>query len=366
MKRVLLTTGGTGGHIFPALAVAEELRSRHPGMALLFMGSLYGPERRLAENAGIDFVGLPVRGFLGRGLRGLAAAGRMLAAIPKALVTVRRFAPDAVAGFGSYAAFAPLVAARALRVPGVLHEQNAVAGVSNRLLSRLTDTVCVSLPGTQGFEGRRVVVTGNPVRKDIFAVGHAPRDFSRRHLLVVGGSQGAHALNRLVVELLPELKKRGISVYHQTGPRDEAEVAAAYGAQGMTAGGACRVSAFIDDMPSAYAWADLALCRAGASTVAELCGAALPSLLVPFPYAAHDHQTFNAKAVEGAGAARLLPEAGLTAEGLLGHLDEVLAETATLSAMSKAALSLAKPDAAALVVDQLEAVCGEREGRARP
>ena len=357
MNRVLLTTGGTGGHIFPALAVAEELRARNPRVELLFMGSLYGPERRLAERAGISFVGLPVRGFLGRGLRGLPAAARMLGAIPTALATVRGFRPDAVAGFGSYAAFAPLLAARALRVPGVLHEQNAVAGVSNRLLSKLVDTVCVSLPGTRGFEGRRVVVSGNPVRRDVFAVGSMARDFSRRHLIVVGGSQGAHALNRLMLDILPALKAADVTVLHQTGVKDEADVRAAYERAGMTG---CRVSAFIDDMPEAYAWADLALCRAGASTVAELCGAALPSLLVPFPHAAHDHQTFNARAVEKAGAALLLPEGELDGERLAETILGLFNDPGRLGAMGAAALALAKPDAASLVVDQLEAACAAR------
>ena len=170
IQRVLLTTGGTGGHIFPALAVAEELRRRNPGVDLLFMGSLYGPEKRLAAEAGVPFVGLPVRGFLGRGLAGIAALGRMSLAIPRALAVVHRFHPDAAVGFGSYAAFAPLLAARILGVPAVLHEQNAVAGASNRFLSRLTARVCVSLPDTKGFTCP-VVVTGNPVRRDVFAVG---------------------------------------------------------------------------------------------------------------------------------------------------------------------------------------------------
>ena len=152
MERVLLTTGGTGGHIFPALAVAEALRLRHPGVELLFVGSQYGPEQRLARAAGIDFIGLPVRGFLGRGLRAFAAAGRMACAVCRARGIIRRFRPQVVAGFGGYAAFAPMLAARLAGVPTVLHEQNAIAGMSNRILGRLARRICLSLPGTEGFD----------------------------------------------------------------------------------------------------------------------------------------------------------------------------------------------------------------------
>lgn len=169
MDKILLTTGGTGGHIFPALAVAEELLRRDPASRLLFVGSLYGPEERLARQAGIPFAGLPVRGFLGRGLKAVGAGARMSWAVLKALNIVRRFQPRAVAGFGGYAAFAPMLAARILGVPGILHEQNAVAGTSNQLLARLAQRVCLSLPGTEGFAPEKCVLTGNPVRRAVSA-----------------------------------------------------------------------------------------------------------------------------------------------------------------------------------------------------
>ncbi len=357
MKRVLLTTGGTGGHIFPALAVAEELRRRDPGVELLFMGSLYGPERRLAERAGVPFQGLEVRGVLGRGAAAAKALALLALALPKAIKTVRRFSPDCAAGFGSYAAFAPLAAARLLGVPAVLHEQNAVAGVTNRLMARLCGRVCVSLPGTRGFGERELALTGNPVRAAIFEAAKSSRSGTRRRLLVVGGSLGAHALNEAMAGLAPKLRERGISVWHQTGPRDEAMVRAAYEAAGAEA----RVEAFVDGMREAYEWADLALCRAGASTVAELCGAGLPSVLVPFPFAAHDHQTFNARALEARGAARLVPQSRLAPEGLLALLEELLASPKSLEAMSERALSLAAPGAAAGVADQLEAAAQGRK-----
>lgn len=174
MDKILLTTGGTGGHIFPALAVAEELLRRDPASRLLFVGSLYGPEERLARQAGIPFAGLPVRGFLGRGLKAVGAGARMSWAVLKALNIVRRFQPRAVAGFGGYAAFAPMLAARILGVPGILHEQNAVAGTSNQLLARLAQRVCLSLPGTEGFAPEKCVLTGNPVRRAVSAAGVCP------------------------------------------------------------------------------------------------------------------------------------------------------------------------------------------------
>lgn len=355
MEKVLLTTGGTGGHIFPALAVAEELRRRHPDVELLFVGSQYGPEKRLVERADIPFMGLPVRGFLGRGLRAVGAAGQMAAACCKAYDVVRRFRPQAVAGFGGYASFAPLLAARLHGVPGILHEQNAIAGLSNRLLSRLVSRVCLSLEQTSGFAAAKCVFTGNPVRADVAAVGRQERTFEGRHLLVMGGSQGAHALNVYVRENLARLRAAGVDIRHQTGRADEAETRAAYEAAGYDGG--C-VSAFIDNMAETYAWADLVLCRAGATTVAELCAVGLPAVLVPFPHAAHDHQTSNALALEQAGAARRVPESCMAAQDLAGMLVALLEDVATRRDMGQKALAAGRPQAAEAVCDVLEDVAG--------
>ena len=356
MDKILLTTGGTGGHIFPALAVAEELRRRDPRAQLLFVGSEYGPEGRLCARAGIDFAGLPVRGFLGRGFRALGAAARMSVAVGKALALVRGFRPDAVAGFGGYAAFAPMLAARLSGVPSVLHEQNAVAGTSNRVLSRLARKVCISLPGTQGFPAEKCVLTGNPVRAAIAHVAkrrEGATGRATRRLLVLGGSQGAHSLNALMPGLLSQLRTEGVEIRHQCGEKDLEATRAAYTAAGYAPD--C-VSAFIDDMAEAYAWADLALCRAGASTVAELCAAALPSVLVPFPAAIQDHQTRNAEVVAKAGAARLVQERDFGRTDMGALLGGLLCDADGLAAMGRAAESLARPDAAAAVADALEAV----------
>ncbi|WP_411330599.1 undecaprenyldiphospho-muramoylpentapeptide beta-N-acetylglucosaminyltransferase [Desulfovibrio desulfuricans] len=351
MDNIILTTGGTGGHIFPALAVAEELRRRNPNANLLFVGSLYGPEERLMRQAGIPFEGLPVRGLLGRGFKAVGAGAQMALAVGKAVGILRRFKPDVVAGFGGYAAFAPMMAARILGVPGVLHEQNAIAGASNRFLARLARRVCISLPNTSGFDMKKCVFTGNPVRAAVSAVGQVDRHRQTRRLLVVGGSQGAHALNAFMLENLAEFRGAGVEIRHQTGITDEGSARAAYVAAGYAP--EC-VSAFIDDMAGAYAWADVALCRAGASTVAELCAAGLPSVLVPFPYAIHDHQTRNAEVLTRSGAAVLVPEGRMAVQGMSDILLRLLTMPGEREPMAAAALAAARPDAAARVVAVLE------------
>ena len=280
--------------------------------------------------------------------------GRASAAVCRARGIIRRFRPQVVAGFGGYAAFAPMLAARLAGVPMVLHEQNAIAGMSNRILGRLARRICLSLPGTEGFDASRTVLTGNPVRAAVVALAGRQHDFSGKRLLVMGGSLGAHALNVHVCQHLDTLRAAGIEVRHQTGVRDEAATREAYAAAGYDP--AC-VSAFIDDMASAYAWADLVLCRAGATTVAELCAAGLPSVLVPFPYAVHDHQTRNAQALVAEGAALMLPEARMESDGLMAQVTDLLQDTGRLRTMAAAASGCARVRAAELVAAELETVC---------
>lgn len=350
MEKVILTTGGTGGHIFPALAVSEELRKRNPDIQILFIGSFYGPEARLAQQAGIKFKGLHVRGFLGRGMRAVPAFFDMGLAVAKAIATVAAFKPDVVAGFGGYASFAPVMAAYVCRKPILIHEQNAIAGTGNKFLAHLADKICVSLPDTKGF-AKKTVVTGNPVRAAIRGI--CPTKKTGRNLLVLGGSQGAHRLNTFMVEILPELKEAGVNILHQCGEKDLAGTREAYAHNGMNP--EC-VSAFIDDMASVYAWADLAICRSGASTVAELCACGLPAVFVPFPAAIHDHQTLNAKILADAGAALLVPENNLESLRNGRELVNLLNEPAKLHEMSKKAHSFARLDAAGAIVGQMESL----------
>ncbi|CAK7073830.1 MAG: UDP-N-acetylglucosamine--N-acetylmuramyl-(pentapeptide) pyrophosphoryl-undecaprenol N-acetylglucosamine transferase [Desulfovibrio sp.] len=359
MKRVIVTTGGTGGHIFPALAVAEEIKSRYRDASVLFMGGKYGPEGDIAAQAGLEFVGLPVRGFLGRGLRMLGAGFGMLRGLTKAVIVIRRFKPDAVIGFGGYAAFAGVMAARYVGVPTAVHEQNSIPGVANKILARRVDRVFVSLPDVKAiFPEEKTVFTGNPVRASIAALVDA--DFTTRapekRVLVLGGSQGAKAINDCIIANLGALIDGGYAVWHQAGQADFERVKDAYrknGAEKM------RVDAFIRDMAEAYAWADIVVCRAGATTIAELTCAALPAIFIPFPAATHDHQTHNARYLTAVGAAELLPQAKI--EGgrgnpalLMERLEELLGDQEKLMKMRETARTLAKPEAAAALVNAME------------
>lgn len=376
MRRVILTTGGTGGHIFPALAVAEEITRRYPKARILFLGGQYGPEADLAARAGLEYVGLPVRGVMGRGLRALAAAGAMGLGVWRAVSVVRRFDPDIAVGFGGYAAFAGVLAARLCGRPAAIHEQNAIPGLTNRLLGHVVQRVFLSLPDTAGvFPARRSVTTGNPVRAAIVAAGAAaavavteggaaPRSVHSRRLLVMGGSLGARAINEAVVAALPALRDAGVELWHQTGTSDWERVRTGYKQAGISE---ARVEAFIDDVASAYTWADLVLCRAGATSVAELAVAGKPSVLVPFPFATHNHQLHNARHVADAGAALVVEQKDVTpgADGkptvALDHvLVELLADRQRLADMSHAARAMGRPQAAAAVVDGMESILAGR------
>ncbi len=365
MLRVVLATGGTGGHIFPALAVAEALRASHPDAQVVLLGGLYGPEKELAAKAGLEFIGLPVRGVIGRGLRGVGAGFAMLRAVGKAMVFLRRFQPTCVLGFGGYAAFAGVLGAVLLGVPAAIHEQNALPGKTNRLLGRLVRRIYLSLPVAEGFPPAKTCLVGNPVRLSIrqglAAQAYAKAEVAlledasmqedatpRRHLLVMGGSQGAKAINDAVIGLLPRLNELGVHLWHQTGPADVERVRAAYAEAGIPN---ARVDAFIENMAEAYAWASLAFCRAGGSSLAELTAAGVPAILVPFPYATHNHQWYNAKALVDGGGAILLEQSRIAAgpEGsalVLAAITEIFTLPGVCTRMAAASRAAAKPDAA--------------------
>lgn len=379
--RVILTTGGTGGHIFPALAVAEALKKRLPDVYIIFVGGLYGPEKQLVEKAGLEFYGLPVRGMLGRGFKAIPALWAMARGLVQAFRRLHEWKPDAVMGFGGYAAFATVCAAWMRGRPTGIHEQNAIPGAANKILGKMVRRICLSWPNNSYFPAQRSVLTGNPIRQDIAAVGghddngdplavsnpDAIKAISRKtrtsapRLLIMGGSQGAKAINSLAVTMLSQLRNAGVHILHQTGPADLDRTREAYKSHGYSQEDVNEmVVPFIYDMASAYAQADLALCRAGATTLSELAATGTPALLIPFPYAAHDHQTGNARAMASTGldlspdgGALLVPENEIYERDMAALLLSLLQDHPRLDAMSAAARTLARPDAASAVADEI-------------
>jgi len=361
MKRAMIATGGTGGHIFPALAVAQALRAEHPGLEALFVGG-EGIEERLAKEAGLQFAGLPVRGVLGRGAKSVSAVGRMGVSLIAASRVVHRFKPQVAAGFGGYASVCPVIAAWMLGVPTAVHEQNSVPGATNRLLGRLAKRIMVTYPApVDAFAPGKVLFTGNPVRPAIAALcAQNPTRGQTRNILILGGSQGARAVNRLVAGAWPRLETLGANLWHQTGEADFAETRALYGENAKAP--RVQIAPFITDMAKAYSWADLVIARAGATTLAEITCAGLPSVLIPFPYATHDHQTVNADSLVRINAAVALPEKELTVDQLTETVSGLLADPVKMQDMGRAAKSLAKPDAARVIAKELTRLAALKSG----
>jgi len=347
-RPVLIMAGGTGGHVFPALAVAEELTAR--GVPVSWLGTQRGLEARVVPGAGYPLETVRVSGLRGRGMLRLLAAPLMLSvALFQALRIELRLRPLAVLGMGGFASGPGGVIAWLLRRPLLIHEQNSVAGTTNRWLAPLARTVMVAFPGSlaQKF---RPVHTGNPIRGAITRLAVPAERFAGRagplRILVVGGSLGATVLNTMVPAAIAQLAVCP-QLYHQTGNQDLNSVRAAYAAAGIEA----RVEPFIEDMAAAYAWADLVICRSGALTVAELAVVGVAAILVPFPHATDDHQTGNARFLADAGAAILLPQQDLTPARLTGILADFTGQRGVLLEMACRARALAMPDAARRVAE---------------
>jgi UDP-N-acetylglucosamine--N-acetylmuramyl-(pentapeptide) pyrophosphoryl-undecaprenol N-acetylglucosamine transferase len=336
--------GGTGGHVYPALAVAHRLRERQ--CEVVWVGTHRGLEARVVPANGFPIEWLSVSGLRGKGaLAWLLAPWRLLRAIAQALAIVRRRKPSVVLGVGGFVTGPGGVAAWLMRRPLLIHEQNAIAGLTNRILARLAREVLEAFPGS--FPGRmRARCIGNPVRREIAALPPPEQRYAARsgavRLLVIGGSQGAARLNASVpaaLALMP--REMRPEVWHQAGERGLADAKTAYARAGVEA----RIDAFIEDMAAAYAWADLVICRAGALTVSELATAGLGAILVPFPAAVDDHQTHNARYLTEAGAAVLIADRDLEPERLCGELSRLCANRSVLLDMARRARSRAMPDA---------------------
>jgi len=343
---VMILAGGTGGHIFPALAVAKVLRMR--AVPVVWLGATGAMETRLVPQHGIELDTLDIAGLRGKGkLALLGAPLRVARAVMAAAGVLRRRAPRTVVSFGGYAAGPGGLASRLVGRPLVVHEQNRAPGMTNKVLSRFARRVLTGFPGSFG---PREEAVGNPVREEIAAIAAPAQRLAGRsgplRLLVLGGSQGARALNNAVPQALAALQLQA-EVRHQCGEKLRAEADAAYAAAGVTA----RVESFIGDMAQAYAWADLVVCRAGASTLAELCAAGVGSVLVPFAAAVDDHQTRNAEYLVEHGAAVLLKQDDQLAVRLQQVLSTLANDVPQRLAMAVAARALAKPDAADRIAD---------------
>ena len=367
-RTLMVMAGGTGGHVYPALAVADALRAR--GWEVFWLGTRAGLEARVVPAAGIDMVWVSMGGVRGKGvLKKLLLPATLLVAFWQSLVAILKRRPDVVLGMGGYTAFPGGMMASLLNRPLVIHEQNSIGGLTNRVLACLADRVLTAFPKVFTHAHDKPIPcrhatsewVGNPVRSDIVALANEQRtDIAATtpiahsgplRLLVVGGSLGAQALNERVPQALALLPAgQRPHVVHQSGRQHLDALRANYAAAGVEA----EVRDYIEDMAAAYRDCDFAICRAGAMTVAELACAGVPAVLVPFPFAVDDHQTGNAQFLSEAGAAWLIQQKDLTAEKLaelVGSLDR-----ASLAAMSGKARALAKPDATAHVADICEAL----------
>jgi UDP-N-acetylglucosamine--N-acetylmuramyl-(pentapeptide) pyrophosphoryl-undecaprenol N-acetylglucosamine transferase len=352
--RVIMAGGGTGGHVIPALAIAQELRSRFDAQ-VVFIGTSRGIETRLVPAAGFELHLVEVGGL---NRVDLATRLKTVLHLPRAVMAsanlIREFRPDVMVGVGGYASGPAMLAAAMMNVPTVAFEPNVVPGFANRLVAPMVRAAAVHFEKTCHYF-RNCQVTGVPVRREFFNVAQRPKD-ARPTLLVFGGSQGAHAINQAVLQALPKLMEAvpSICIIHQTGERDYPEAQVAY----LQAMPAAEVSPFNDDMPAIFARADLVLCRSGASTVAEIAAAGKPAIFVPLPTAADDHQLHNAATLAAGGAARLLPQAELTPERLVTEIASLLCDRVSLAKMSEAARVFSHPDAAVKIASLAARVAG--------
>jgi UDP-N-acetylglucosamine--N-acetylmuramyl-(pentapeptide) pyrophosphoryl-undecaprenol N-acetylglucosamine transferase len=353
-RPILIMAGGTGGHVFPALAVAERLRAS--GRPVAWLGTHAGLEARVVPACGIPMHWIKVKGLRGKGaLRLLAAPFMLLWSMLQAAGVLLRVRPAAVLGMGGYTTGPGGVMAWLLRRPLVIHEQNSVAGLTNRLLRPLAHAALEAFPGSL----KNAKHTGNPVRRSIAELPFREPDMQSRRprLLVVGGSLGAAVLNEQVPAALAELdQQQRPEVWHQTGTGHIDEARKAYADVGVEV----KLAAFIEDMSAAYRWADLVLCRAGALTVAELAAVGVASILVPYPHAVDDHQTANAHHLADAGAAVLMPQSHMTPQRLAEQL-KLLQQPERLIDMAVHAREKAMPEAAQGVADICVAASGWKE-----
>lgn len=363
--RVLIAAGGTGGHIYPGIAVAKEILRRNPESEVRFVGTARGLENKLVPQAGFE---LSIIDSAGLKNVGPIARARGLMVLPRSLREARRliksFRPDIVLGAGGYVSGPVLLAAAVMKLPTLVMESNALPGWTNRVLARFVDRAAVSFEAALLYFRGKGVVTGNPVRREFFAIPERKRDATgvrQFSILVFGGSQGAHAINEGMTAALPKLKelRSVLQITHQTGEADFEIVRTAYANAGW--GEHAKVTKYIDDMVNAFANVDLVICRAGATTTAELIAAGKASVMIPFPFAADDHQRKNAEAMETAGAARMILQQELRGERLAQEIAALVGAPERITTMEQAGRKLARGDAASAVVDMMEELVSSKQ-----
>lgn len=343
---ILLMAGGTGGHVFPALAIAQALQAQ--GIQVSWLGTRRGLEARVVPKAGIDIKYINISGLRGKSrLDLLTAPIKLILAIWQTIQILRTLRPAAVVGMGGFVTGPGGVAAWLLRIPLLIHEQNAIAGLTNYWLAYLADQIMEAFPNTFPPD-YHAIHTGNPLRADIMALTPSvPRSVHNPlRILIIGGSLGAQVLNETIPTALQQVAEP-ITVWHQTGETHVAAMQNAYAQAAFPA----RVVAFIEDMAAAYAWADMVICRAGALTISELAQAGVASILIPYPYAVDDHQTYNAQFLAIQGAAILLPQTQLTVDKLANLITTLYHDSTRLQLMSASAQSCATPLALQQVVN---------------
>lgn len=355
MMRVLIAAGGTGGHIYPGIAVAKEVMRRHPGSQIRFVGTARGLETRLVPQAGFELTLIESAGLKNVGMM---ARARGLWLLPKSFVAARRlireFRPDVVVGAGGYVSGPVLLMAALLKVPTLVMESNALPGFTNRVLARFIDRAAVSFEAALGYFRGKGVVTGNPVRREFFEIPARPHEREQVEVLIFGGSQGARAINEAMVAALPRLEaeRNVLRITHQTGESDFEKVRQGYLDAGW--GEQADVRPYIDDMVASFARTDLIICRAGATTSAELVAAGRAAIMIPFPLAADDHQRKNAEALAAAGAARMILQQDLTGERLAAGISQLVNAPDEIARMEEASRKLARGDAAQATIELIE------------
>jgi len=356
---IVIAGGGTGGHLFPGIAIADAFREENPAVRVLFVSIGRSLEVSALAEKGYNLARITAAGIKGKGrMDQLRAAVKIPLGVLESVGILKRFHPDAVIGVGGYSSGPVVLAAWLLRIPIVLHEQNIIPGLTNRVLSRLADRLCLSFARMpSGIPAEKVIVTGNPVRREILDIlnqGPSTPDAASSEdnpftVLVIGGSQGARRINTAVLEALEYIREKDrVFIIHQTGESDEQRVRRGYSDAGMNA----RVQAFFTDMARQYTRADLVICRAGATTTAEITAAGKPAVFIPFPFAADNHQELNARSLSDCGAAELILENRLSGKRLAERIEYFRSDRQALDRMASRAHALGRPDAARVIVDE--------------